>query len=226
MQLTRLMMTAKTLAVVLVLITPTIAKASESEDSASEDHIRTIACTTPFRITEKAEQKPGGSLYGGPIPNESMPMNMSTNTDMDMESDGGGMNAKKMDEMDGAHTLHKGFRGGELFMIKNQLHHMEALFTRECGYQVFFYNAFTEPIRADRFQAFMFVLPEDEDDFEEVPYFLNLSEDGSHLVNLMYGSHHREEHEEAFETELYVKFPESDIARRYSVMVGTEMAWE
>ncbi len=111
-------------------------------------------------------------------------------------------------------------------MVPNQLHHIEVIYSLECGYQVFFYNAFTEPTRADRFYAFMIVLPEEGDDFFEVLRFLTPSEDGGHLATRISHRHDGPQPKGIFETELYVKFPESIQPMRFDVIVGIEVRWE
>jgi hypothetical protein len=190
------------------------------------EHGRKVACTAPVSISAAAERKPGGALYKGPLPKEATETGKRSLGATRVASNKPSMSAKAMQEMEGAHTVHKGLRGGELIMVPNQLHHLEVLYSRECGYQVFFYNAFTEPIRADRFHAFMVVLPEEGDDFFEVLRFLTPSADGSHLATRIAPSHDGPQPRGIFETELYIKFPESIQPMRFDAIVGTEVSWK
>jgi len=189
-------------------------------------HGMAVDCSKPPQITLEAESKPGGANYKGPLPKQAMEMGKKSMGAVRVSSDKPAANLKMMPEMEGAHQMHKGLRGGELFMVPNQLHHIEVLYSLDCGYQLFFYNAFTEPIRADRFQAFMIILPEEGDDFFEVMRFLSPSEDGTHLVSRISHSHDGPKPRGIFETELYVKFPESIEPMMFEVIVGTEVTWE
>jgi len=201
-------------------------KMGVGEHEAEAEHGHGVACAAPVHLTDEAERKAGGALYDGPIPKEAIEMGSSA-----MGADRGAFNkppmsAKSMKEMEGAHTIHKGLRGGELFMVPNQLHHIEVVYSLDCGYQLFFYNAFTQPIRAKRFYAFMIILPEEGDDFFEVLRFLTPSGDGSHLASPISHSHDDLQPKGIFETELYVKFPEHIHPMRFDVIVGTEVKWE
>ena len=181
-------------------------------------------CTAPVKIGDDAERKPGGSLYEGPLPKEATRRRSLGATRV--ASAKPSMSAKSMKEMEGAHLMHKGQRGGELIMVPNQLHHLEIVYSTECGYQLFFYNAFTEPIRADRFHAFVLVLPEDGDDFFELLRFLTPSADGSHLSSRLFADGDKRKPRGIFETELYIKFPESLQPMRFDPIVGTEVTWK
>ena len=198
--------------------------ADEHADGAA--HGEEVACAAPAHLTQEAESKVGGAHYEGPMPKEAMGMGSSAMGAVRVASNKPSMSAKSMKEMEGAHAMHKGMRGGELLMVPNQLHHIEVVYSLECGYQLFFYNAFTEPIRADRFHAFMVILPEEGDNFFEVLRFLTPSADGSHLASKISHSHDGSQPKGIFETELYVKFPENIQPMRFDVIVGTEVKWE
>ncbi len=187
---------------------------------------RKVACTSPVRLGDAAESKPGGALYKGPLPREATETGGRSLGATRVASGKHYKSIKTMKEMEGAHQLHKGQRGGELIMVPNQLHHLEVVYSEECGYQVFFYNAFTEPIRANRFFAFMLILPEDGDDFFEVLRFLTPSPDGSHLATRISHGRNGPKPRGIFETELYIKFPESIQPMRFEVIVGTEVSWK
>ena len=185
-----------------------------------------FVCTSPVRLSDAAESKPGGALYRGPLPKEATETGGRSLGATRVASGKPSRSAKSMKEMEGAHQMHEGQRGGELIMVPNQLHHLEVVYSEECGYQVFFYNAFTEPIRANRFYAFMLILPEDGDDFFEVLRFLTPSADGSHLATRISRSRDGPKPRGIFETELYIKFPESIQPMRFEVIVGTEVSWK
>ncbi|MHA1600334.1 MAG: hypothetical protein ACTSW2_05870 [Alphaproteobacteria bacterium] len=199
---------------------------SSGDQGEGMQHSKEIVCSEPPLLMTEAETKPGGANYKGPLPKQAMEMGTKKMGAVRVASDKLAANLKNMAEMAGAHNMHKGVRGGELFMVPNQLHHIEVVYSRDCGYQLFFYNAFTEPIRADRFHAFMIILPEEGDDFFEVMRFLTPSEDGSHLVSNISHSHDGPKPKGIFETELYVKFPESVEPMVFEAIVGTEVTWE
>ena len=198
----------------------------ETGMTEGKQHGGTVACSEPPHITAEAEAKPGGANYKGTLPKQAMQMGMKRMGAARVASDKLAANLEKMPEMKGAHNMHQGMRNGELIMVPNQLHHIEVVFSLDCGYQVFFYNAFTEPIRADRFHAFMIILPEEGDDFFEVMRFLTPSEDRSHLVSRLFHGHDGPKPKGIFETELYIKFPESIEPMLFEAIVGTEVTWD
>lgn len=155
------------------------------------------SCEAAVHLSEAAETRMGGALYEGPMESP--------------EAMAGTMGA--MPEMAGAHEVHRGQRGGVFFMAPNKVHHIEARYSRACGLQLFLYNAFTEPIRVDRFQAFYRIIPEDDMEWEkEVIRFLSPRADGGVLQAS--GEH---DIEGRYKIELYVKFPESDDAQLFNV---------
>jgi hypothetical protein len=196
------------------------------DHKAGMQQARKVACTAPVPLSDAAESKPGGALYKGPLPKEATAPVSRSHGGARVASGMPSKSAKSMREMEGAHQMHKGRRGGELIMVPNQLHHLEVLYSNECGYQLFFYNAFTEPIRAGRFRAVVLVLPEEGDDFFEVLRFLTPSADGSHLATRISGGGDNPKPRGIFETELYIKFPESIQPLRFDVIVGTEVRWK
>lgn len=189
-------------------------------------HGQKVACAAPAHLTAEAETKPGGAFYKGPMPKHAMDMGDTNMGAVRVSSGTPSAELKNMKEMAGAHNVHKGARGGELIMVPNQLHHLEVVYSLECGYQLFFYNAFTEAIRADRFQAFMLVLPEEGNDFFEVMRFLTPSADGSHLATRIAHTHDGPRPKGIFETDLYVKFPGHIEPMLFEVIVGPEVTWE
>lgn len=153
------------------------------------------SCRNPAEVTDEAERQVGGALYAGPVTVQAAAA------------------AKPMPEMAGAHMVHVAQRGGAFFMAPDKIHHVEALFSGDCGLRVFFFNAFTKPIGATRFRAFARVMPESEDEPESLR-FLTPSEDGTMLAADL-----GDEVSRPFEVELYIEFPESDEPQLFNVRV-------
>jgi hypothetical protein len=182
-----------------------------------------VVCATPAHLSEEAERKPGGALYEGPLPKEastmaSMGMNMSHGGNMPKPA----MDTAAVPAMAGSHNIHKGMHGGDFFMARNKLHHLEALYSEGCGFQLYFYNAFTEPIRVQRFQAILVVLPPEEGEGAKTVRFLVPSVDGGYLhapLRLHAGASGT-----LYDAELYVKFPESVETAQFDLVlnVGVE----
>ncbi|MDH3228876.1 MAG: hypothetical protein OEN55_03685 [Alphaproteobacteria bacterium] len=117
---------------------------------------------------------------------------------------------------EGAHEVHEGRHGGVFFMAPNKIHHIEALYSEECGFKVFTYNAFTESINVGRFQAFFKLVPENDDEWDkEVIRFLTPTAEGGVLQG---GGNH--EIKGPYKLELFVQFPESDGAEMFNIPVG------
>jgi len=192
-------------------------KGGGKEHGMKMEHAAT-PCTKPVHVTKEAEMKLGGGLYAGPLPKAAKQM---TGMRMGvMPSSNMAMGGQGMKEMEGSHNVHKGDRGGQFIMVPNQLHHMEVVYTHKCGLQLFLYNAFTEPIKVDRFQAFILILPESGDDFFEVMRFLMPSADGTYLHTPI--AHHHDNPKNpkgAFEVELYMKFPEDIHPRKFDLVI-------
>lgn len=91
------------------------------------------------------------------------------------------------------------------------MNHVEVVYSKVCGARVFLYNAFTEPIRVNRFLAFVEFVPSDEDRIEVIR-FLQSSKDGSCLVT---GTNHGVE--PPFDISLFMKFPNSDQVEQFTV---------
>ncbi len=159
------------------------------------------SCTLSAPITEAAERKPGGALYKGP---------MATHHG---EHAGHGKKKMQMPEMKGAHMDHDSRHGGAFFMAPDKMHHLEAVYSEHCGFQVFFFNAFTQPIRADRFRGFVMIAPEREDEPETIR-FLSPSPDGAVLEIGKDTSVSR-----PFDANLYIKFPEADAPELFTVKI-------
>jgi Cu/Ag efflux protein CusF len=146
-------------------------------------------CPINVELTEATERQLGGASYSGPklTPEEIMAT------------------------MEKAHQVHHPQHGGAFFMAPNKMNHVEVIYSRACGVRVYMYNAFTEPIRVNRFLAFVEFVPQDEDQIE-VTRFLQPSKDGSYLVT---GANHGVE--APFDIHLFMKFPESDQVELFTV---------
>ncbi len=172
------------------------------------------ACEITVELMEGAEKKLGGALYKGSMKGaESMAgvkdaMPGMTDTVSEMKG--------PMAGTEGAHEVHEGRHGGVFFMAPNKIHHIEALYSEECGFKVFAYNAFTESIDAGRFQAFFKIVPENDDEWDkEVIRFLSPTAEGGFLQAK--GNH---DIKGPYKLELFVQFPESDAAEMFNIPVG------
>ncbi len=154
------------------------------------------SCHLAVHVTEEAERQPGGALYEGPPAQHH------------------GKHAETMPHMQGAHMDHRSRHGGGFFMAPDKIHHLEGVYSGECGFRLFFFNAFTKPIRADRFRALIKIIPDDDQE-PEVMRFLSPSPDGSILQAGIGESVSR-----PFDIELYVKFPESDEPQLFNIKVA------
>ena len=121
--------------------------------------------------------------------------------------------SQPMPEMTGAHMMHEPLHQGAFFLAPDKIHHVEAVFSDSCGFRVFFYNAFTEPIHSDRFQAFAHVFPSKEDEIDNIR-FLSPSNDNTMLATAFGDWVSR-----PFKVSLYVKFPESDEPQIFTILV-------
>ena len=153
------------------------------------------ACVPKLHITDEAEKKPGGAHYKGSV--------VAHHNDHE----------KQMMQMKGAHMDHSPRQGGSFFMAPDKMHHLEGVYSAKCGLRLFFYNAFTQPIRADRFKAFIRIVPQ-KDDEPEVLRFLSPSKDGSILQTLIGGDVFP-----PFNIEVFVKFPQSDELQLFTIKV-------
>jgi len=123
---------------------------------------------------------------------------------------------KQMMQMKGAHMDHSPRQGGSFFMAPDKMHHLEGVYSAKCGLRLFFYNAFTQPIRADRFKAFIRIVPQKEDE-PEVLRFLEPSKDGSILQATIGG-----DVSPPFDIEALVKFPQSDEPQLFTIKVPSK----
>ncbi len=153
-------------------------------------------CHTPVALTEAAERQPGGALYEGPIAQHH------------------GKHAMSMPQMQGTHMDHRPKRAGAFFMAPNKLHHLEAVYSDDCGFRLFFYNAFTRPIRADRFQGLIKIIPRDPSE-PELMRFLSPAQGGAVLQTPV-----TEKVSRPFDIELYVKFPDAEAPQLFNIKVA------
>ena len=156
------------------------------------------ACVPKLHITDEAEKKPGGAHYKGSV--------VAHHNDHE----------KQMMQMKGAHMDHSPRQGGSFFMAPDKMHHLEGDYSAKCGLRLFFYNAFTQPIRADRFKAFIRIVPQKEDE-PEVLRFLEPSKDGSILQATIGG-----DVSPPFDIEALVKFPQSDEPQLFTIKVPSK----
>ncbi len=154
------------------------------------------SCHVPIEVTEAAESKLGGALYTGPA--------VGLNS---------GHSGHSMPEMEGAHMTHEPQYGGTFFMAPDKMHHLEGVYSEDCGFQLFLYNAFTEPIHVDRFQAFIHVFPSRDDEFDIIR-FLSPS-NGATVLTTEFG----DAVSRPFDVDLYIKFPESDEPQLFNIHV-------
>ncbi len=140
-------------------------------------------------LSEAAEMQLGGALYSGP---KLTPKEIMTT-------------------MKKAHQVHHPQRDGAFFMASNKMNHLEALYSKDCGARVYMYNAFTMPIRTDRFLAFVEFVPLDDEQFKVIR-FLQPSKNGEYLeTSADHGV------KPPFDINLFMKFPGSDQVELFTV---------
>ena len=138
----------------------------------------------------------GGSMYTGALPKEGEENESMSGMKMKMseEKEGMKMSGKKHDmkmdhkDHDGmkmAHMDHESKLGGVFFMAPNKMHHLEATYSKECGFQLYLYNAFTRPINVNRFRAFIKVVGEVDGEEDEFIRFLEPNKTHTTMQNLL-----------------------------------------
>ena len=151
------------------------------------------ACERMIHLSEEAEKQLGGTLYSGPLPEQGKEAAAMSGMEMKMpkekegmqlsgkmpgkemklsEEKGGMQMAGAMPGMERAHMEHEAKVGGTFFMAPNKMHHLEATYSKECGFQLYLYNAFTRPINVNRFRAFIKVVGEVDGEEDEFIRFL------------------------------------------------------
>ena len=196
------------------------------------------ACERMIHLSEEAEKQLGGTLYSGPLPEQGeeaaamsgmemkMPkekegMQMSgkmPGKEMKLSEEKGGMQmAGAMPGMEGAHMEHEAKVGGTFFMAPNKMHHLEATYSKECGFQLYLYNAFTRPINVNRFRAFIKVVGEVDGEEDEFIRFLEPNKPHTTMQNLLDVNLTA-----SFEIELHLKFPESEEVELFNFSVDKQ----
>ena len=208
---------------------------SSTTTAGSQKH---DSCHKMIHLSKKAEMQLGGSMYTGALPKEGeenesmsgMKMKMSEEKEgmkmsrkkhdkkMDHKNhDGMKMDHKDHDGMEMAHMDHESKLGGVFFMAPNKMHHLEATYSKECGFQLYLYNAFTKPINVNRFLAFLKVTGEIDGEEDELTLFLEPNKSYTTMQNLLdvnlTGS---------FEIELHLKFPESEEVELFNFSVDEQ----
>ena len=203
---------------VLLLSSSTATAGSQKHDS----------CHKMIHLSKKAEMQLGGSMYTGALPKEGEENESMSGMKMKMseEKEGMKMSGKKHDMkmdhkdhdgMEMAHMDHESKLGGVFFMAPNKMHHLEATYSKECGFQLYLYNAFTKPINVNRFLAFLKVTGEIDGEEDKLTLFLEPNKSYTTMQNLLdvnlTGS---------FEIELHLKFPESEEVELFNFSVDEQ----
>ena len=127
------------------------------------------------------------------------------------------MDHKDHDGMEMAHMDHESKLGGVFFMAPNKMHHLEATYSKECGFQLYLYNAFTRPINVNRFLAFLKVTGEIDGEEDELTLFLEPNKTHTTMQNLLDVNFTA-----SFEIELHLKFPESEEVELFNFSVDEQ----
>ena len=193
------------------------------------------SCHKMIHLSKEAEMQLGGSMYTGALPKEGeenesmsgMKMKMSEEKerikmsgkkhDMKMDHkdhDGMKMDHKDHDGMKMAHMDHESKLGGVFFMAPNKMHHLEATYSKECGFQLYLYNAFTRTINVNRFLAFLKITGEIDGEEDELTLFLEPNKSHTTMHNLLDVNLTA-----SFEIELHLKFPESEVVELFNLSV-------
>jgi hypothetical protein len=165
------------------------------------------ACDLKIKLTEKAEMMEGGARFKGA---KAMKKDKMAGMKMDKMP---GMKMDKMPGMKGAHEIHEGQYGGTFFMAPNKTHHVEGIYSKDCGFRLVLFNAMTQPINVSRFGAFVKYIPEDEDT-PEAYRILSPAHEGSVLQVPS-----NPQIKGRFDVELYVSFPGSDEPSMFNIRV-------
>ena len=193
------------------------------------------SCHKMIHLSKEAEMQLGGSMYTGALPKEGeenesmsgMKMKMSEEKEgmkmsgkkHDMKMDHKDHDSMKMDHKDHdgmkmAHMDHESKLGGVFFMAPNKMHHLEATYSKECGFQLYLYNAFTRPINVNRFLAFLKVTGEIDGEEDELTLFLEPNKSYTTMHNLLDVNLTA-----SFEIEMHLKFPESEEVELFNLSV-------
>jgi hypothetical protein len=172
---------------------------------------------------EKEGMQMSGKMSGKEMkmPKEKEGMQMSgkmPGKEMKLSEEKGGMQmAGAMPGMEGAHMEHEAKVGGTFFMAPNKMHHLEATYSKECGFQLYLYNAFTRPINVNRFRAFIKVVGEVDGEEDEFFRFLEPNKPHTTMQNLLDVNLTA-----SFEIEMHLKFPESEEVELFNFSVDEQ----
>ena len=161
-----------------------------------------------------SEEKEGMKMSGK---KHDMKMDHKDHDGMKMEHkdhDSMKMDHKDHDGMKMAHMDHESKLGGVFFMAPNKMHHLEATYSKECGFQLYLYNAFTRPINVNRFLASLKVTGEIDGEEDELTLFLEPNKSYTTMHNLLDVNLTA-----SFEIELHLKFPESEEVELFNLSV-------
>jgi hypothetical protein len=183
------------------------------------------SCHKMIHLSKEAEMQLGGSMYTGALPKECEENESMSGMKMKMseEKEGMKMSGKKHDMkmdhkghdgMKKAHMDHESKLGGVFFMAPNKMHHLEATYSKECGFQLYLYNAFTQPINVNRFLAFLKVTGEIDGEEDELTLFLEPNKSHTTMQNLLDVNLTA-----SFEIELHLKFPKSEEVELFNFSV-------
>lgn len=189
----------------------------------AEDHgagPRSSHCHLPVVLSEEAERRSGGALYRASPSSKDVTDQLKQMSHADhierAEPRHHHHDVQRHDDPVGMHSIHEPqFGGRSFFMAPNKLHHLEPLYSDECGFRLVLYNAYTQPIAVHRFRAFIKIIPEDQD-LPEMIRFLSPSADGALLVAAI-----TPRVPPPFEIELYLKFPETDEPELFNIKIST-----
>ncbi len=110
------------------------------------------------------------------------------------------------------HSDHTPKHGGIFFMTPNKIHHIEGVYSKECGFQLYIYNEYTEPISVIGFQAIIKIIQKKEG--EKIEHILFLPPTNDHMIlqsPLIEGHHSVLGLEGTFSIKLYLKFPGNNV---------------
>jgi hypothetical protein len=177
-----------------------------------------------MKMTEKKEgMKMSGKMHDMKMDHkdhDGMKMDHKDHDGMKMDHkdhDGMKMDHKDHDGMKMAHMDHESKLGGVFFMAPNKMHHLEAIYSRECGFQLYLYNAFTRPINVNRFLAFLKVTGEVDGEEDELTFFLEPNKSQTSLQNDLEANL-----SSSFEIELHLKFSESEEVELFNFSVDKQ----
>ncbi len=113
-----------------------------------------------------------------------------------------------------AHDDHDSRYGGTFFMARNGVHHVEFIYSEQCGAQVVLYNAYTQEVHAaEQIQGMVKMIPDDESQPERLR-FLSPSKQGI-LLGADIGRVQR-----PFEMEFQLQFPYRVEPDRFNVYIS------